>query len=319
MELMLGQFVNGEQAKAWQSFSRNPINYAPFASADQWLKIETDKEGMYKLSYQQLSALPLADIDPRTFRLFSTGGELRPFQVVTPGPEFQELAIRVVGEEDGHFESGGYFMFYGSSRTESSKTRASMWCPLLQSLFPKQRLLAQLWGSFSGPPRRMDTLPQPGSYTKAVHTQLAQSRYETETHRRTQIGFIWYSSRLFGNSTAEYQYTLPLSNLNARGDSLLTIRFRQEEIDSDIWHYINVFVNDIEVAPPSGQTSFSWRGTGEYIFQKYVTSFVNGDNVIRIRVNRNGTDNLFLDFIAVDYPQTLIKGPASISLLQIPL
>ncbi|HPN39967.1 MAG TPA: type IX secretion system sortase PorU [Candidatus Cloacimonadota bacterium] len=309
MELMLGQFVNGEQAKAWQSFSRNPINYAPFASADQWLKIETDKEGMYKLSYQQLSALPLADIDPRTFRLFSTGGELRPFQVVTPGPEFQELAIRVVGEEDGHFDSGDYILFYGSSRDGTLKNQSLDVVPTSFNPYSQNSVYwLSFGGSFSGPPRRMDTLPQPGSYTKAVHTQLAQSRYETETHRRTQIGFIWYSSRLFGNSTAEYQYTLPLSNLNARGDSLLTIRFRQEEIDSDIWHYINVFVNDIEVAPPSGQTSFSWQGTGEYIFQKYVTSFVNGDNVIRIRVNRNGTDNLFLDFIAVDYPQTLIKG-----------
>jgi len=308
-ELMLSQFVNPGQAKAWQSHTRNPVNYAPFGSADNWLRIETDREGLHKLSYQQLSDFPLTDIDPRDFRLFSTGGSLLPYQVVTPGPEFQELAIRVTGEEDGHFNSGDQIIFYGSNRDGVDKNQGLDTAPTFTNPYSQNSVYwLTFGGSFSDPPRRMETLPQYDSWTKDTHTQPAQARLETETHRRRQIGFTWYMSRLFGIATADYQFTLPLSEVVSSEDRLLSIRLQQEETDADIWHYINVFANDVEIAPPTGQTSFSWRGTGEYVFQRKSDNLVSGDNSIRIRVNRNGTDNLFLNFITVDYTQNLKLG-----------
>ena len=308
MQLMLTQFINAEQAKNWQSHNRNPVNYARFGNADHWLRIETDKEGIHKLTYQQLSALPLADVDPRTIRIFSTGGVLLPFQVVTPGPEFKEVAIQVVGEEDGHFNPADYILFFGYNRDGVTKNQT---LDIVPTSFNPYSQTSVFWltfgGQFNDPPRRISTLPQYGTWNQRAASQAVQARVEAETHRRTQFGFTWYMSRLFGTSTADYQFTVPLRDVDTSKDMLLSIRLRQEEVDAYVWHYIRVFVNDVEIAPPAPETSFSWRGTGEYIFQRKSPSFVNGDNIVRLRVNRTGTDNLFLDFISVDYTQNLRK------------
>ena len=56
--------------------------------------------GIYQLTYAQLDAakLPVATLDPRTFRLYNQGKELR---------------IRVTGEADAHFDAGDVLLFYG--------------------------------------------------------------------------------------------------------------------------------------------------------------------------------------------------------------
>jgi hypothetical protein len=60
--------------------------------------------------------LPLADIDPREFRLFSTGGKVLQNTHEQNGAEFREVPIMVVGEADGNLDIGDAILFYGSSR-----------------------------------------------------------------------------------------------------------------------------------------------------------------------------------------------------------
>src|SRR5690606_34567997 len=48
----------------------------------------------------QNANLPVATLDPRTFRLYNLG---------------DEVAIQVVGEADGRFDAADYILFYGQS------------------------------------------------------------------------------------------------------------------------------------------------------------------------------------------------------------
>ncbi len=63
-------------------------------------RIAVDSEGIYRLTYQDLitATIPVTTTDPRTFKLYNFG---------------QELAIQVVGEEDGRFDPGDAIVFYG--------------------------------------------------------------------------------------------------------------------------------------------------------------------------------------------------------------
>ena len=65
-------------------------------------KISITADDVYQLTYGdlQLAGLPVDTLDPRTFRIFYMG---------------QEAAIRVIGEADGHFDSGDAVVFYGRS------------------------------------------------------------------------------------------------------------------------------------------------------------------------------------------------------------
>lgn len=63
-------------------------------------KISVKEAGIYHLTQAWLAAagLPVDQLDPRTFRLFNGGAE---------------IAIRVVGEEDGKFDAADEVVFYG--------------------------------------------------------------------------------------------------------------------------------------------------------------------------------------------------------------
>jgi len=316
-ELFLAKLVNSEQAKQWRNELRSPVNFAAFSQSDHWLRLETDKEGMYRITPSQLSGFPVADIDPRSFRLFSTGGDLLPFQIVTPGPEFKEVPIRVVGEEDGSFDSADYIVFYGGSRDGVSKHQGLTLTPTHYNPYSQNNVYwLTFGGSFSSPVQRMPVLPLTGDHVMQTSTHREQARLETETHRRSLIGFGWFMTRMFSNSTAEYEFQIPLSDVDTSQPQLLSFMMQQEDINSDIYHNINVFVNNIPVEDASGGTVFTWRGTGTYTFQRNVSGFVSGNNTVRIRVIRTGTDNLFLDYITVDYYRLLHKSAVQYSVNQ---
>lgn len=87
-------------------------------ASGSWYKISVSKDGIYKIDKSFLDALGIntSSIDPRNIRIYGNGGGMLPEANATPRyDDLQEDAIRVVGEEDGHFDSGDYILFYGQS------------------------------------------------------------------------------------------------------------------------------------------------------------------------------------------------------------
>lgn len=311
-ELILSQLLNPEQSRNWHSMDRTQVNYADFSRSDYWIRLETNRDGMFKLTPAQLSSFPLSEINPRYFRLFSTGGELLPFTVTNPGAEFKEIPIRVEGEADGSFDPGDYIVFYGTNRDGVSKNQ-SLQNATYYNPYSGNTVYWLTFGdeNYPGPPLRMQTLPVLDTWTSQTSNTTDQARLETESQRRNLLGFDWFMTRLFGNSTASYEFQVDLTDLDTTQSQSLSFWIQQEDIGSTLWHNISVSVNNIPVpADTLGNIIFRWRGAGEYIFSKSVSSFGEGSNTIRITVNRGGTDNLFLNWITVDYKRLLNKSSA---------
>jgi len=72
----------------------------PWAPPTPGWRVKVRDEGFYKLTYAELQAagLPVASLDPRTFRLHNLGSQ---------------VAIYVEGEADGKFGAADYILFYG--------------------------------------------------------------------------------------------------------------------------------------------------------------------------------------------------------------
>ncbi len=312
-DLMLDGLLNPDQARAWKSDQRYDVHYADFARSDYWLRLETDRDGMYKITPEQLEGFPVADIDPRSFRLFSNGGVLLPFVVNNPGNQFRELPIHVAGEEDGSFDASDYIVFYGTNRDGNIKNQSLQSNATYYNPYSSNTVYwLTFGGEFTAPPLRMQTGATQTSWTNVVSSYRDQVRLEKESQRREIYGFDWYMTRLFGSSTAEYQFELELSDVEPGTQQDLSFKIRQEEGGNNIWHNISVYVNNVPVpADTTGSLIFSWFGSGAYTFSKQVSSFVSGTNLIRLKVQRNQTDNLFLDWITVDYTRQLnvASGP----------
>jgi len=90
-------------------------------SAGDWHKISTSTEGVYKISYTDLQSYGInpSTIDPRNIKLFGNGGGmLNQLNSAPKIDDLQELAIKVIGENDGVFNTSDYILFYGQAANE---------------------------------------------------------------------------------------------------------------------------------------------------------------------------------------------------------
>ncbi|MBM4403272.1 MAG: T9SS type A sorting domain-containing protein [Candidatus Cloacimonetes bacterium] len=310
--LFLAGVINPVQSRQWRMDLRTQINTASFSSADWWVRVETDRQGMFRINPSNLSFLPLGDIDPRTFRLFSTGGALLPNTVVDTGYAFNEVPILVMGEADGSFDSGDYILFYGRDRNDFTINQ-----PAISGLYhnPYSNNVVY-WltfgGSFTGPPLRIPDMATITTWDNETDRQPHTVRVEQETHRRTIYGFDWYMAKFFGSNSADYQYQVNLTDIAPGDEQNLSFMIRQEDITANFQHRMSVYVNDepIYSNPQTNNADWIWYGVSAFNFHKNTTLFQEGQNTIRFRVWRDRADNLFFDHYQVIYNKKLIKRNA---------
>jgi peptidase C25-like protein len=99
------------------------FNYDVFGQSNSmlasgtWIKLSVSSENTYKITYADLQSYGVdpGSIDPATFRIFGNGGGMLPQANSAARPlDLDEIAIEVVIQNDGSFNSGDYIIFYGS-------------------------------------------------------------------------------------------------------------------------------------------------------------------------------------------------------------
>lgn len=309
-ELFLDQLINKGEAKYWLAPQRSNVNYAEFSKSPWWAKIETDKMGMFRITPSQLSGFSVEDIDPRSFRLFATSGKLMNQNYLTAGEAFTEIPIQVVGEEDGSFDANDYIVFFGSDRTgyENNDALQATDQAIYHNPYSHNGIY---WlthaGSFDGDPLRI-RMEDSVEHTEqdSVNTQLYTIHLEEEKHRRSTTGYLWYMSRMFGSSTLDYSFNVNLPDLDTQSFHHLEFRIKPEDASALATHRFSVLING-QIFADNGSV-FSWTGNSHYDFSMHTDLFVPGNNQITLRVVRYNTDNLFLDYIRINYTRKLEKG-----------
>lgn len=84
-----------------------------FATGD-WYKVAVDKSGIYKLDYDYFRDLgmPVGIINPNTIQTYGFGGMLPERNSNTKYMDIPEVSLKFVGDANGVFESGEYFLAY---------------------------------------------------------------------------------------------------------------------------------------------------------------------------------------------------------------
>lgn len=90
-------------------------------SSGNWKKLSTFQEGVHKITFTdlQLFGINPTAIDPRKIKLFGNGGGmLAEANNVPKIIDLEEMAIEVVGESDGVFNTTDYILFYAETADE---------------------------------------------------------------------------------------------------------------------------------------------------------------------------------------------------------
>jgi hypothetical protein len=117
------EFVYSFGSAVGRSRARKSMSFASqsLLSSGEWFKIGVISDGVHKLSYNFLKQLGLdvENIDPRNISLFGYGGGLLPRANSEDRPDdMVEMAIQVIGENDGSFNRNDYILFYGEDQVE---------------------------------------------------------------------------------------------------------------------------------------------------------------------------------------------------------
>ena len=114
--------LNYEESKIWRKSEKRrgffkPGEVYPFDYSENWYKIEIRENGIYKIDRTMLlqAGVPVTEIDPRTFRIFTGGGKILPLNNSNSFSELKEVSIFVSGEDDEVFDPDDFILFYGWS------------------------------------------------------------------------------------------------------------------------------------------------------------------------------------------------------------
>ncbi|MEI7801794.1 MAG: type IX secretion system sortase PorU [Bacteroidota bacterium] len=83
-----------------------------------WFKIGVTKDGIYKIDKSFFSSVGINtnQINPKNLKIYFAGAGMLPeSNSASRVDDLKEMAIKVVGEEDGKFDDGDFILFYGQS------------------------------------------------------------------------------------------------------------------------------------------------------------------------------------------------------------
>jgi hypothetical protein len=271
-EVMRNAFINYEPAKKWRHKAIAELTTSirgenPPASQLSY-KITVDQDGIYKLTYDDLldAGVDVDTVDPRTFKLYNQG---------------HEIAIYVVGESDGVFNTDDYILFYGQKMNTKYTDTNVYWLTTGGSngsrMFEKD---GSLTGGAFVPPHFMATAhaEQNGHYQSRI------PKVEGADH--------WFWELLLASSSPVTGfYTATLNNIASVPYSP-TIRFSMHgltEWSANPDHHSQISFNGHLL------DDFTWDGQVEYLFEMDVphSYLIEGDNIITI--------TLPLDLAGVSY------------------
>ncbi|MBI5301002.1 MAG: hypothetical protein HY868_02615 [Chloroflexi bacterium] len=113
--MLARSIVNYSSAKNWRSRAKptqavRPPRATQVNAAGPWYKIAVSDDGIYQITCAQFAnaGINLTTLDPRTLKIFKQGNE---------------IAIQVLGQDDGHCDGGDVVLFYGqAARTKYTNT-----------------------------------------------------------------------------------------------------------------------------------------------------------------------------------------------------
>jgi hypothetical protein len=229
--------LNYEESKIWRKTEERggffkqtlaplgkPEVVYPFGYSENWYKMVVRENGIYKIDRAMLiqAGVPVSEIDPRTFRIFSGGGKTLPLENSNPFLELSELSIFVSGERDGKFDSDDFILFYGWSVNDWDYDSTGEKASFYTNPFTYDNIFWLTFGgetSFPQPPKRMEIkngdLREPDSFL----SYKFKSRVHVEQDREQENYRDWYWFK-----TASVRMFLSLPGAVPNDSNLLKVR-----------------------------------------------------------------------------------------------
>jgi len=219
--------VNYEQAKAWRKPLNPPKTTSFVFDSGPWYKVKVLENGLYKVTGSDLqkAGVDISQVDPRTLKVYNGGGRILPRDTNAVAPDtMPQLAVWVVGEEDGKLDPGDYIVFYGKG-LYGPYYASSLDTFMYFNPYTDTNVYWLTWGNGSG--RRM--LPKDGSLSSPnpirPQTFLSRAHVEQDNVNVYGVGLKWYWENLSTDTIQSAYYKTNLVSVETQQPCSLLVNF----------------------------------------------------------------------------------------------
>ncbi len=283
-----GELLNYEGAQGWRAVPleaegrMSPLGLTgagvPWAPPEPGWRVKVRNDGFYRLSYAELvtAGLPVSSLDPRTIKMYNLG---------------KELAIRVVGEGDGEFNSTDYIVFYGEG---------------LDSKYTWDNIYWLTYGGDNG--RRMgarDGSPgagsTPGWHVSSLH--IEENTYYFSNAPGSDDLERYFGAFLFPPTIPSWTKTFTLdAPANAAGQMTISmIGYLANAINPD--HHVRVTLNGEQIGDVYWD-GITWSNLSMPLRAGLLRAGENTLVVTAVNDTGVGSDMLYIDAVDVEYANT---------------
>ncbi len=288
-QLYRSSLLNYEEGRAWrmsgsQSLTaENSLQAAPtqlpWTPPDPGWRVATTEAGLYHLTYNELLAagVPVASLNPHNLQLFSQG---------------VQVPIRVIGEEDGHFNVNDQVIFYAEKVNSKYTAENIYW--LTVGATPGLRM--QTKDGMPGSAEIPTTYMQP----KSLDENLLYFTYLQGDDNLDR--FVWAS--LFAPSdNSSFSANFQLTNLGS-GYGVLRIRaFGSSSFPANPDHRLQVSMNSMLIGDTTWD-GLNWKDVTFFVPQAALHS---GSNTITFTL----PNDLGLEFDWVLIDEAILTFPST--------
>jgi len=292
--ILSAQLINYDSARNWRtssnlestSLSANQITYERSQTPNPGWRVKVRGEGIYELSYGELqtAGLEVDSLDPRSFQMFYLGSE---------------IAIQVIGEQDGSFDQEDIIRFYGQE-IESKYTSDNVYWLTYGNIVQGLRMESRY-----GVPADAST---PDNYQAFLRLEENNKYYSTISGSSVYENFVW--DRLLLHYMPEYNYPTLTHNFNLYSihDSPATLSVSFYGNYSNVNnpdHNVKVFINDIEVGEVFWD-GFNWETLEATIPAGVLQVGNNSIQLTGYRLDGISYDLILIDRVEINYHNSFI-------------
>lgn len=179
-------------------------------STGAWYKFSVPDDGVYKIDYAllQKAGINPSQIDPRNIRIYAGTQGMLPQDNNAPRiNDLTEMAIAVVGEDDGKFSTGDYILFYGHGPDTYDYDSKSNFFVYQNNLYSEKNFYFLTIGSSSG--LRISASENRSGNFPLVNLFDDFAVYETDKYNILHSGRQWFGEQFDQSLELTIQFDLP--------------------------------------------------------------------------------------------------------------
>ncbi len=283
----------------------NNINNVSISSSvlrtGNWFQFAIDRSGIYKIDKEFLQKLGVPDnVDPRTIQIFGQGGAMLS---IINSVDFMtdpiENSIYVFGEQDGHFDTNDYILFYGQGTDQWNSESLTF-----NNLFTDKAIYYLTYGNQNGLRIQPSVQPQ-GIASTTISTFDGLVFHEKDLTNIAKVGRKWFGEE-FG-IVNERSFSFNLMHFNTSFPVTIGINTASSSFGNAGFYFsVNQRnIGGVSFFPVRNATTKAYEtffGSSEYL----------GSSNVQVSLNyQNGgvpTSVGYLDYIEIAYVGNLIGG-----------